>query len=164
MGKQSSLLISESKEDLLNLKKQHKSLYAQQRLQVLLLLKENSFKNRSEVALALGKSLRTIDRWVKAYKDSGITDLLTSKAGGSRRSCMSLEAHQKLAEKLQDAKTPLRGYWDAVDWLKEHTGEKVCYTTLRNYMITNFKTKLKWPRKSHYKKDQQAIEAFKKTS
>ena len=164
MGKQSSLLISESKGELLNLKKQHKNLYAQLRLHALLLLKEKTFKNRSEVALALGKSLRTIERWVKTYKDSGITDLLNSKAGGARRSCMSLEAHEKLAEKLQDAKRPLRGYWDAVDWLKEHTGEIVCYTTLRNYIITNFKTKLKWPRKSHYKKDDQAIEAFKKTS
>ena len=28
----------------------------------------------------------------------------------------------------------------------------------------NFKTKLKKPRKSHYKKDEQAIAAFKKTS
>ena len=48
--------------------------------------------------------------------------------------------------------------------MNEHTSEIISYTTLRNYMITNFKTKLKSPRKSHYKKDEQAIEAFKKTT
>jgi len=31
-------------------------------------------------------------------------------------------------------------------------------------MIKHFKTKLKSPRKSHYKKDQQAVNAFLKTT
>ena len=31
-------------------------------------------------------------------------------------------------------------------------------------MVTHFKTKLKSPRKSHYQKDEQAIEAFFKTT
>ncbi|MGY0408373.1 MAG: hypothetical protein ACWIPJ_08480 [Polaribacter sp.] len=38
------------------------------------------------------------------------------------------------------------------------------YNTLRTYLIRHFKTKIKVPRKSHYKKDDQAIEAFFKTS
>ena len=37
------------------------------------------------------------------------------------------------------------------------------YNTLRTYLIRHFGTKLRMPRKSHYKKDEQAIEAFKKT-
>ncbi len=41
---------------------------------------------------------------------------------------------------------------------------EINYHTLRSFMITNFDTKLKQPRKSHYKKDEEAFEAFKKTS
>lgn len=36
-------------------------------------------------------------------------------------------------------------------------------TWFRKYMIFHFKTKLKSQRKSHYKKDEQAIETFFKT-
>jgi transposase len=36
--------------------------------------------------------------------------------------------------------------------------------TVRAFMIRNFGTKLKTPRKSHYKKDEVAFDAFKKTS
>ena len=47
--------------------------------------------------------------------------------------------------------------------LKNYSVE-INYHTLRSFMIVNFGTKLKQPRKSHYKKDEEAFEAFKKTS
>ena len=164
MGRQAILSIKESIDDLQLLKKRYKENYQQIRLQALLLIKEQTFKKRSDIALAIGKNVRSLERWIKVYKESGIETLLENKSGGARRFCMSKEAHKKLYEKLKDSKNPLLGYWDAVNWMNEHTSEIISYTTLRNYMITNFKTKLKSPRKSHYKKDEQAIEAFKKTT
>ncbi len=72
--------------------------------------------------------------------------------------------HQVISEKLHDSKNPLLGYFDAVNWLEKEHKKSVKHHTLRAYMIRHFKTKLKHPRKSHYKKDEQAIEAFKKTT
>ena len=45
-----------------------------------------------------------------------------------------------------------------------HHRVAVKYHWLSAYMIKCFKTKLKSPRKSHYKKDDQAVKAFLKTS
>ena len=164
MGRHALLSIKESSEKLQLLKKVHKGNYQQIRLQALLLLQDKVFQKRSEVALAIGKSTRTLERWMKAYRKFGIDSLLKNVSGGTRRSCMSKEAHKKLEEKLNDSRNPLLGYWDAVNWFNKNTSEVISYHTLRNYMITNFKTKLKSPRKSHYKKDEQAIVAFKKTT
>ncbi|MFT5601590.1 MAG: transposase, partial [Flavobacteriales bacterium] len=57
-----------------------------------------------------------------------------------------------------------QGYNDAVLWIKQEFGYDLKYHTVRAFMIRNFGTKLKTPRKSHYKKDEVAFEAFKKTS
>lgn len=54
------------------------------------------------------------------------------------------------------------GYNDAVIWVRNKHNIDINYHTLRSFMIVNFGTKLKQPRKSHYKKDEQAFETFKK--
>jgi len=73
------------------------------------------------------------------------------------------EIHKALAVKLNDSEEPLLGYRDAVLWVNNKYDLEIKYNTLRTYLIRHFKTKLKSPRKSHYKKDEQAIEAFLKT-
>jgi transposase len=86
------------------------------------------------------------------------------KSGGNRKSVIGAQLHESLSTKLNDSNNPLRGYWDGVLWVKTHHGIDIKYNTLRTYLIRHFHTKLKSPRKSHYKKDEQAIEAFKKTT
>jgi len=86
-------------------------------------------------------------------------------ASGGLRKRSSLEViHKELEDKLNNSRDPLLGYWGAVSWVRDNFGIEVKYNTLRTYLIRNFKTKLKSPRKSHYKKNEQAIEAFKKTA
>jgi hypothetical protein len=55
------------------------------------------------------------------------------------------------------------GYWEAQQWV-EDTFNVLIKHWLIKYLITHFKTKLKSPGKSHYKKEEQAIEAFFKTT
>lgn len=164
MGRHSTLKIKESEDYLRRLKDQSQSIYSKDRLQSLLLLKTKVYKKRSDVAIAIGVHSRTLERWLQEYREFGLDFLLTSNRGGSRRSCMNEEAHKALEEKLNDSENPLLSYTDAVKWFKDNIGYSLKYITLRNYMIRNFNTKLKSPRKSHYKKDEQAIEAFKKTT
>lgn len=125
--------------------------------------KESKFKGQLELANHLGVDYATVKRWLKQYREKGLTSLTQMKSGGKRPSVISSELHNKLSEKLNDSNNPLLGYWDAVLWVKSNHGIDLKYTTLREYLIRHFKTKLKEPRKSHYKKDEQAIEAFKKT-
>ncbi|MFT5602686.1 MAG: hypothetical protein ACI9N1_002945, partial [Flavobacteriales bacterium] len=42
-----------------------------------------------------------------------------------------------------------QGYNDAVLWIKQEFGYDLKYHTVRAFMIRNFGTKLKTPRKSH---------------
>jgi len=50
----------------------------------------------------------------------------------------------------------------AQQWVRDNFGLEIKNNTLRTYLILHFKTKIKAPRKSHYKKDDQTIEAFLK--
>ena len=134
------------------------------RIQSLILTKEEKFKDRKELAQFLGVSKGTLQRWTETYEESGLSGLLTISSGGDRKTIISESIHLKIKEKLEDSENPLRGYWDAVEWLKDHHQVEINYYTLRKYMIKHFHSKLKTPRKSHYKKDEQAIEAFKKTT
>ena len=59
---------------------------------------------------------------------------------------------------------PLLGYQDAQRWVLENFATDINYHTLRDYMKKHFNTKLKVPRKSHIKKDEQAEENFLKTA
>ena len=90
--------------------------------------------------------------------------MLTISYGGKRRNIIPQEVHEGLAKKVHGSNNPFLGYWDVVLWVKENYQIEIKYNTLRTYLIRNFKTKLKEPLKSHYKKDEQAIEAFKQTT
>ena len=90
--------------------------------------------------------------------------LFKHQVWGNKASIISKEIHKKLSDKLNDSANPLKGYWEAQQWVRDNFGLEIKYNTLRTYLIRHFKTKIKTPRKSHYKKDDQAIEAFLKTS
>jgi len=129
----------------------------------LILIKESKLKGQLEVATHLGVDYATVKRWLKQYKEEGLDSLLKLKSGGKRKSVITADIHKSIEKKLNDSKEPLLGYWDAVLWIKEKHNLDINYHTLRDYLIRHFKTKLKSPRKSHYKKNEQAIEAFLKT-
>lgn len=73
------------------------------------------------------------------------------------------EIHKGLEERLNSSEKGFLGYWEAQQWVSNQHGVQVKYHWLRQYLIKHFKTKLKSPRKSHYKKDYQAVDAFLKT-
>jgi transposase len=74
------------------------------------------------------------------------------------------QIHDALEARVNSSDSPFLGYWEAQQWVEETFNVPIKYHWLRKYLITHFKTKLKSPRKSHYKKDEQAIEAFLKTA
>ena len=164
MGKKADIIIKESLSELEQLYKKQKNSRKKLRIKSLILTKKKKFSNRTLLAEHLGVSAKTLYAWTLNYKKYGVEKMLTISNGGKRWQVVPDELHSALEIKLNDSKNPLLGYQDAVIWAEKELGIKLNYQTLRAYMKRHFATKLKVPRKSHYKKDEQAIEAFKKTT
>ena len=54
-------------------------------------------------------------------------------------------------------------YTELLTWVEHEFKKKIKYNTLLKYSIKNFGSKIKVDRKSHIKKDEQALSTFKKT-
>jgi len=122
------------------------------------------FKTRKSLTDYLGITSRTGERWVQKYKSKGIEGLLSDEPKNLKSRIITPEIHKGLAKRVNSSEHPFLGYWDAVQWVENEYNIEVQYHNLRRYLIQHFKTKLKTPRKSHYKKDDKAVDAFLKTS
>jgi len=163
MGKKAHLEIKESVLELKNKLKIKKSLKAEKRIKSLIAIKEDKFNTRQEVADNVLVSLRTLERWIDTYKAEGLESLLTNKPKPKQSKFITPIIHKELSRRVNDPHNPFLGYYDAKEWVKNEFGVEVQYNQIRRYLINHFKTKLKSPRKSHYKKDPEAENAFLKT-
>lgn len=164
MGRPSKIEIQESAELLQTLYRKEKNHRIRARIKCLILILDKKFASQQQLAQHLGVDYATVKRWLKQYREEGLKSLIVLNSGGKRTGVITEEIHKSLEKKVNDSNEPFLGYWEAVLWIKKEHSLDVKYNTLRTYMIRHFQTKLKSPRKSHYKKDEQAIEAFLKTS
>ena len=58
----------------------------------------------------------------------------------------------------------MRGYVELLDWVESTFKKEIKYNTLLKYTNREFGASVKVARKSHVKKDPEAVAAFKKTS
>ena len=158
------ITIQESLAELKKLRSKQTTLTKQKRIDCLIYLKTSKFRTRQELANYLGIHIRTQERWLNKYKKNGLNNLLTDIPKNKPSKTITPEIHDALEAKVNNSEAPFLGYWEAQQWIEETFNVQIQYHWLRKYLITHFKTKLKSPRKSHYKKDEQAIEAFLKTT
>ena len=156
--------IEESLPELKKLRSKQPTLSKQKRVDCLIHIKTSKFKTRQELANHLGIHIRTQERWLAQYRKEGITCLIPNEPQIRPSKIITSEIHDALEAKVNGSASPFLGYWEAQQWVEETFNVSIKYHWLRKYLITHFKTKLKSPRKSHYKKDEQAIEAFFKTT
>lgn len=164
MSRPSLTIVKESLPELKKLKSSQKQLKLEKRVECLILLKEGRFVSQKETAAYLGISLKTIDRWLRVYRQKGIDELIAPVKRDKPSKIFTEEIHNGLEAKLQDSRDPLLSYTHAQQWIRENYGVEVGYQWLWTYLKKNFKTKLKVPRKSHVNKDDQAADAFFKTA
>lgn len=155
------LSIQEHAEDL---KKRYRkaSNHQRPRLKMLLLILSEDIDINSALAAKTGASLRSIQRWKKAYAAGGLDGLLSDKRGGDHRSSISAEAKEQLWTKLSEPKGAFTSFGQAQAWIKEYLGVEMNYHAVNKYLKRNFGAKLKVGRKSHIQKDEAAAAVFKK--
>jgi len=163
MPKQSTLEIKESLEELSSLLRQQSHPKNVLRIQSLIYIKEGRFNKRTELAAQLGYSVRSMEMWLKQYKDQGLEFMLIPKKEKQQRTRrVTIEIHQGLSQRLKDSEKGFISYVSAQKWVEQTYNKSISYATLRNYMIDFFGTKIKQPRKSHIKKSPEAIADFLK--
>jgi len=156
--------LKETIKELEDLRSNTKNYRLKTRLLYLIIKDDIRFNTLDSLSQYLDVSVSSLRRWRIIYQTKGLTQLLTISNGGKRREVVTLDIHKGLEKKVNNSDDPLLGYNHAIEWVKDEFGVVLKYNTLRTYMKRHFKTKLKIPRKSHYKKDDQAVELFKKPS
>lgn len=131
------------------------------RLKMLFLIAQGTHANPI-LAAKTGASLRSIIRWKQTYAAGGLQALLSDKRGGDRRSSFSEQDKEKLSQKLSDPKDAFTSFGQAQQWIKENLGVAMNYHAVNKYLKRNFGARLKVGRKSHVKKDAEAVAFFKK--
>lgn len=135
------------------------------RLQSLLYIKEERFSKQAELAAHLGYHVRTMELWLKAYKEGGLEAMLIDPdKKQTRKRKISPEVHEGLSKRLHDPEGGFASYVEAVNWVESEYRQSYNYTTLRQYMIDKFGTKPKQPRKQHVERDAQAQALFLKVA
>jgi hypothetical protein len=157
--------IKESIKELRALQREQGELISK-RLQVLIEIRrhEKTGISKRDLSDLTGVNHNSIVKWRKMYLNGGIASLLKHGRIGFKPSVLSPEEHEQIRVILNNNNNNIRGYKELLEWVKEELGRELKYTTLVEYVKRHFHTKIKVARKSHVKKDESLVSAFKKTS
>lgn len=164
MSRPSKILIKESEDELKQYLNSTNIPKSKLKIRSLILFKSGKFKTQDTIAYHLGIGPSTLRLWYKNYSLFGLEEFIKVKPKGKPKSVINTQLHLALEQRVKDSTNPLKGYWDVVNWVKENYDTEINYQTLRSYLIKHFKTKLKVPRKSHYKSNELATDAFLKNT
>jgi transposase len=164
MSKPKPLIVKETQKELVQLRKNSSDTKSKRLLMLIELKKEkgNAISKR-DLAQRIGVDPNSITAWKRLYEQSGIEGIMSDGRIGFKASIVSSEEHKKIEQKLKDPKNGLRGYVELLDWVKTELSKDMKYITLVKYAERHFESKIKVARKSHVKKDDQAVETFKKS-
>lgn len=120
--------------------------------------------SKRELSSSIGVCGQSIHKWRTLYKANGLSSLRSHGRLGFKPASFTKSQHAKIEAKLKDPSNGLRGYKELQQWIIKEFKKEIKYNTLLKYSIKNFGSKVKVARKSHVKKDDVAVAAFKKTS
>ncbi len=157
------IIIKEELTELKKILKKVKPIFIP-RVRMLIEIKKSDNQAISKRVLAeiIDVNHNSIQTWRKLYETGGIELLCSHKKSGFRPSVIKKEEHQKIEEKLNDPFNGLNGYKELLEWIEKEFNKNLKYNTLLKYCRRNFGSKVKVARKSHVKKDKNAVENFKK--
>lgn len=165
MSSPKQIVVKETVAQLRNLQKAAIPMIAN-RIRVIIEFKKHEQTGISKRAVSdiVGVNHNSVQTWRSLYEQGGIEAILSYEKREGRPSGFTREEHEKMEMKLKDPKNGLRGYIELVDWAEQEFKKTFKYNTVLKYSMRHFGSKIKVARKSHVKKDDEAVSTFKKTS
>ena len=164
MAKALTITVKESLKDLRVILKKSAAHHSSKIRMLIEIKKSDIALSKYELADKVGVNQNSIQTWRTKYKNEGIKGLLKDGRIGFKPSIINPVAHKKIELKLNAPEAAFTSYKQLHQWVEKHLIECVNYNSLRHYVKRHFGAKLKVPRKSHIRKDKEAVAYFKKTS
>lgn len=164
MAKTIGINIKESETQLNYLLRIQHNTRQKSRVKALLLIKQGKVRYPAEISKIVKYSRRSVYEWLKSYSENGIDVYLSVASRGKRDEKLSIEEKAAIADKLNAPNTEITSYVELMHWTNQQFKKEIPYHVVYKFCRVKLKSKLKIARKSHHKKDEQAVEAFKKTT
>jgi len=157
--------IKQSESELKKLMKSSVPMIAK-RLHAILIFKRNENEGISKrlVAEEIGVNHNSVQTWRTLYIEGGIKLLMSHSKTGFKPSKITDEQELALKAQLNNPLNGMAGFIELLDWFNKSFKTELNYKTFHGFVVRKYKAKIKVARKSHIKKDVEAVAAFKKTS
>lgn len=159
-----SIKVKESLKELKVLLKKTAAHHSSKIRMLIEIKKSDVLLSKNELAERVGVNHNSIQTWRTKYKKGGTVELLKDGRIGFKPSIITPSAHKKIKLKLHKAEADFSSYKQLHAWVEKKLVQGVNYNSLRHYVKRHFGAKLKVPRKSHIRKDKEAVITFKKIS
>lgn len=165
MSAPKAFMIKESEIEIKKLMKNSNSMIAK-RLHALLVFKRNEDIgiSKRQVSDEIGVNHNSVQTWRSLYIKGGIKMLMSHSNFGYKPSKINDDQEQALKRQLENPHNGMVGFIELLDWFNKTFETTINYKTFHGFVVRKFNAKIKVARKSHIKKDIQAVEVFKKTS
>jgi len=154
--------ILESEEKLLDMIKNEERGRFRDRIRLLWLLKSGKAKTMEQAAELCGICRKTAAEWFRRYEIGGMAELLCLKTVPGRSRAIPLEILKNLKEKLSGPEG-FRSYKEIRIWLINEYNLDIPYKTVHKTVRYYLGAKLKSPRPSHVKKNEEKVREFKES-
>jgi transposase len=158
----SRVVIAESAEALKALMRQQALAWSKERVQMLYLLQSGQAESVTHAAELLGRGRITLQRWLAAYAEGGMVQLLVKSSPPGRGCQIPAAAQAALVERLA---TPLGfgSYGEIQDWLKTDYQHEISYKGIHKHVRYGLGAKPKRPRPVSTAQDPVKAAFFKTT-
>lgn len=156
--------IKETESEIKKLLKSSNPMIAK-RLHALLVFKRNEHCGISKrlVSEETGVNHNSVQTWRSLYIEGGIKMLMSHSNTGYKPCLINSDQEQVLKNVLDNPHNGIVGFIELLDWFNKTYQTSINYKTFHGFVVRKFKAKIKVARKSHVKKDEQAVATFKKT-
>ena len=154
--------ILESAEELLDMIKKEEKGRFRDRLRLLWFLKTGEAETMIRAAELCGISYPTAMEWFRRYEIGGIAELLCLRTVPGRQRAISGEILEDLKKRLSEPEG-FRSYKEIRTWLMDEYDIDIPYKTVHKTVRYYLGSKLKSPRPSHVRKNEEEVRGFKES-
>lgn len=125
------------------------------------LLKTRQVETVQHLAVLLGRGRITVQRWLRLYRDGGLSCLLEQKKSPGRTKTIPVDVRSLIKKELSDPEG-FKSYEEVRTWLLAELGIEALYKVVHEVVRYKLKAKLKAPRPRSLKQNRGVEEDFKK--